>query len=221
MFFEALGARSDWAQRTRKMYGKAYSQLAIGPAGRTTRTSSGPSERVVNRATGAFILGALVLAACSPAVDPPMTRSCRGEYVDECRPYTYARIVGATLTPSGITLNDPVMRAQVHVDFTRCDMGTMPLTVEIAAFVGGDSVDAHITSPSDGGGSSNARVIPLTTIGPVTPGTTSIDVTIDNPFFANVPANSPITLQFAPIIDGCQGDLFTIAYQTGPVLGTH
>src|SRR5260221_200444 len=123
-------------------------------------------------------IAALALLACSPTLDPPMTRSCRGEYVIECRPYTYATVTGASLTPSGILLNDPTMRAHVHVDFTRCDMASMPLTVQIAAFAGGGG-DANIPEPD--GGSTGARVIPLVTVGPADPGATSIDVMIDNP----------------------------------------
>ncbi len=168
-----------------------------------------------------FALGALALGtlACSSAA-PPMTRSCRGEYVDECRPYTYAQITNATLDPQGITLGDATMQAHVHVDFTRCDMGTdLPLTVQISAFVGATG-DGSIPDPDDTGVSSDARVIPLTTVGPPAMGSNSIDVMIDNPFFAQVPANTRIQLQFAPIIDDCEGDLFSESYRTGPVVAT-
>lgn len=140
-----------------------------------------------------------------------MTRSCRGEYVVECRPYTYAMITSASLTPERITLNDASMMATVHVDFTECAMvpSTTPLTVEISAFIAGS-----VSEPDDAG-TSNARVIPLGTVGPAAPGATSIDVTIPNPFFAHVPADTDILLQFAPIVDGCQGDLVSVPYHTG------
>lgn len=161
----------------------------------------------------ALVLTLLVLAGCS-SVDPPMTRSCRGEYVNECRPYTYARITAATLTPSRITLADPTMSAMVHVELTRCDMAPLPLYVQLSAFVGATG-DARIPEP-DGGGSS-ARVIPLTMIGPVDAGATSMDVTIPNPFFTNVPADSDITLQFEPVIDDCGGEVLSIPYHTGPL----
>ncbi len=144
-----------------------------------------------------------------------MTRSCRGEYVNECRPRTYARVTAATLTPERITLNDPTMHAMVHVEFTRCDMAPLPLYVQVAAFIGGG--DGAIPEPD--GGSTSARVVPLTMIGPADPGASSIDVTIPNPFFANVPADRDITLQFAPIIDDCQGELVSVRYHTG-VLAT-
>lgn len=149
-----------------------------------------------------------------------MTRSCRGEYVDECRPFTYASISAASLSPERITLRDPSMMAHVHVDFTECGMvlTDRPLTVQISAFVGGTG-DASIPEPGDGGGSS-ARVIPLTTVGPPAAGATSIDVMIANPFFANVPADTNITLQFVPVVDGCAGTLFSTTYRTGMVLVT-
>jgi hypothetical protein len=157
----------------------------------------------------ALALGAIVLASCSSSSnDPPMTRSCRGEYVNECRPYTYARITAATLTPDRITLSDPSMRATVHVEFTRCDMAPLPLFVQIDAYD-----DSAIGEPD--GGTSMGRVIPLTMIGPVPDGATTYDVTIDNPFFANVPVNSMITLQFSPIIDDCQGEMVAVPYHTG------
>lgn len=161
----------------------------------------------------------LALLGCTPTLDPPMTRSCRGEYVNECRPYTYASVSAASLTPERITLNDPAMMATVHVEFTECGMvpGDRPLTVEISAFIGGTS-DASFSEPD--GGSSGARVIPLVTVGPPAPGATSIDVTIPNPFFANVPPDSRITLQFAPLVDSCQGALFSVPYHTGTVLTT-
>ena len=77
-----------------------------------------------------------------------------------------------------------------------------------------------IPDPDDTGVSSDARVIPLTTVGPPAMGSNSIDVMIDNPFFAQVPANTRIQLQFAPIIDDCEGDLFSESYRTGPVVAT-
>lgn len=165
------------------------------------------------------ITASFALLACAPALDPPMTRSCRGEYVNECRPYTYAMVSAASLTPERITLNDPAMMAHVHVEFTECAMvsSTTPLTVQIAAFIGGVG-DAAVPEPD--GGSSGARVVPLGTVGPPAAGATSIDVMIANPFFANVPADTDITLQFAPIIDGCQGTLVEVPYHTGLVVMT-
>jgi hypothetical protein len=162
-------------------------------------------------------MACLALLGCTPALDPPMTRSCRGEYVNECRPQTYASISAASLMPERITLDDPSMTAMVHVEFTECAMvpSDRPLHVEISAFVGG-TTDASFSEPD--GGSSGARVIPLATVGPPAPGATSIDVTIPNPFFANVPADRNITLQFAPIVDGCQGELVSVPYHTGIVL---
>ncbi len=164
----------------------------------------------MSRLAALFACAFAVLTACSPSPPAPrFTRSCRGEYVDACRPYTYARVTSATLTPSRIRVDDPTMRAQVHVEFERCGMAPLPLTVQIAAFVPGAFAEPD-------GGSSDGRVFPLTTIGPAASGATSIDVMIDNPFFANaVPADSNITLQFAPIIDDCEGDLFSLDYHTG------
>jgi hypothetical protein len=159
------------------------------------------------------------LVACSPALDPPFTRSCRGEYVNECRPYTYATITAAELTPPQITLDDPSMRAHVHVEFTRCPGSTMPTSIQLAAFAGG-SGDGSIPSPTDGGSGSDARVIPLTTIPVPDTSASSLDVTIDNPFFANVPANRTIQLQFTTIIDGCEGELFATDYRTGGLAPT-
>jgi hypothetical protein len=161
----------------------------------------------------------LVLASCSAApLDPPMTRSCRGEYVDACRPYTYARIVSASLTPNAITLNDPRMMAHVHVEFAVCSMAPALPTVQISAFIGGAG-DAMVPDPPDGAPSTNARLVPLAVVGPPVSGATSIDVTIPNPFFANVPADTGITLQFAPVLDGCEGDMVSIPYHTGFVVG--
>ena len=165
--------------------------------------------------TALLLVTMFSLLGCSPAVDPPMTRSCCGEYVNECRPYDYARVTAASLTPDGITLNDPAMRATVHVEFERCGMATLPLYVQISVFVGGTG-DASIPEPD--GGSTSARVIPLGMVGPAASGATSIDAVIDNPFFANVPANTRVTLQFAPMIDDCQGQIFETAYRTGPVV---
>lgn len=161
---------------------------------------------------------ALLLAACTPArLDPPMTRSCRGEYVDACRPNTYARITAASLTPNAITLNDPAMMAHVHVEFSECAMAPTPLTVQIAAFIG-SAGDATVSNPRDGGFATGPTIVQLATVGPAAPGATSIDLIIPNPFFANVPVDTAITLQFSPIIDDCQGELFAIPYHTGFVV---
>ena len=163
-----------------------------------------------------LLASALLFVACSPALDPPMTRSCRGEYVNECRPYTYATLTSASLSPERVTLNDPTMRVRLQAAFTRCAGSTMPVSIQISAFVGAAG-DGSIAAPIDGGGGTNARVIPLTTIPVTDTSAGSVDVMIDNPFFANVPANTQITLQFATIIDGCEGQLLETPYRTGGV----
>ncbi|MFO0685676.1 MAG: hypothetical protein U0234_26680 [Sandaracinus sp.] len=168
----------------------------------------------------ALVLLALALStACSPAVDPPMTRSCRGEYVEACRPYTYAIVTRASLTPERIALNDPTMMAHVHVELTACDMAPSAPRVNVAAIIGG-SGDASIPEPGDGGGSSGARVVELVTVGPPPAGSSVIDVDVANPFFANVPPDSHVTLRFSPVIGDCEGDPVTSDYQTGPIVAT-
>ncbi len=168
----------------------------------------------------AIVLAPLALSvACTTPVDPPMTRSCRGEYVEACRPYTYAVVTAGSLTPERITLNDPAMMAHVHVELTACGMAPSAPRVNVAAIIGG-SGDASIPEPGDGGGSSSARVVELVTVGPPPAGSSVIDVDVANPFFANVPPNSRVTLRFSPVIGDCEGDPATSDYQTGSLVAT-
>jgi hypothetical protein len=164
----------------------------------------------------AALTGLLALASCSPAtLDPPMQRSCRGEYVDACRPYAWSHISAASLTPNMIMPDSPTAMAHVHVDFASCAMAPTGVTVQIAAFIGGTS-DATITNPLDGGSSTNARTIQLGMVGPAMPGATSIDTMIPNPFFGySLPYDTSIQLLFVPLVDDCDGDLISIPYRTG------
>jgi hypothetical protein len=166
-----------------------------------------------------FALIALALAGCSPApLQPRFVRSCQGEYVDACRPYTYAQITDATFGPAAIAIGDPGMRAHVTVTFETCGaMTPSQPRIDLSALLG-QLDDAGVPSPLPDGGSSSARVIPLSSIAPsMDPSATTLDVMIDNPFFADVPANEDILLQFTPVIDGCAGEVFTLRYRTGPL----
>lgn len=159
----------------------------------------------MSRAT--FTLALVLLASCSSApTEPRFVRSCRGEYVDACRPYTYARISEAMLGPEQITIGDPGMRAHVTATFETCgEMTPFPPRIDVSAIIGSG------TTP-DGG--SAVRVVPLVSI-PTEAGETSVDVTIDNPFFTDIPEDEDIVLRFTPVIDGCQGDAVEQMYRTG------
>ena len=172
---------------------------------------------MTNRLAIRIVLGALVASACAPTpLDPRSVRSCRGEYVDACRPYTYARVVDATLSPAALAIADPSARAHVTVRFETCGPRTPAQPrIDLSALLGRLD-DAGVLSPGDGG-TSSARVIPLATIPPSTdPTATTLDVMIDNPFFADVPPDTAIILQFTPVIDGCSGEVFPLTYRTGP-----
>ena len=164
-------------------------------------------------------LGSLALAGCTPGpLEPRFVRSCRGEYVDFCRPYTYAQITGATFGPEALPIGDPSAQAHVTVTFETCGpMTPAQPRIDLSALLGQAS-DSGVASPFDGGGTSSARVVPLASIPPATdPTARTIDVMIDNPFFADIPENERIILQFTPVIDGCAGEVFRVEYRTGEI----
>lgn len=165
----------------------------------------------------AVVLAVLLVGGCSPApLEPRFVRSCRGEYVDACRPYTYAQIVGATFGPAEIPIGDPSVLAHVTVMFETCGaMTPAQPRIDLSALLG-QTDDGGVTSPGTDGGTSSARVIPLDSIAPsADPTATSVDVMIANPFFADIPEDDDIILQFTPVIDGCAGDVFRLPYHTG------
>ncbi len=173
----------------------------------------------MTRALGVVVLSAavLTLSACSPApLEPRFVRSCRGEYVDACRPYTYAQIVDATFGPAAIPIGDPTATAHVTVTFETCGaMTPAQPRIDLSALLG-QLDDGGVPSPVPDGGTSSARVVPLASIAPsINPTATTVDVMIENPFFADVPANTTIILQFTPVIDGCAGEVFRLPYRTG------
>jgi hypothetical protein len=167
----------------------------------------------------ASLVSGVALSACSPGpLEPRFVRSCRGEYVDFCRPYTYAQITAATFGPEALPIGDPSSRAHVTVTFETC--GAMTPTqprIDLSALLGQVN-DSGVPSPIADGGSSSARVIPLASIPPATdPAARTIDVMIDNPFFADVPEDTLIILQFTPVIDSCAGEVFRVEYRTGEI----
>jgi hypothetical protein len=163
-----------------------------------------------------LLAAALLVASCSssPPV-PAMERSCRGEIVDVCDPYAWAAVTAATLGPAQLRIGDPTTSAMVHVELSTCAMAPARPSIQINALVGSTSGDASLPPPIDGGASTGARIVSLATIPSSAVMGTSVDTTIPNPFFADVPPSTAITLQFVPVIAGCQGDAFQTPYTTG------
>lgn len=135
--------------------------------------------------------------------------------MDVCDPYTWAAITTASLGPDHLRIADPTAMAMVHVEFRSCAMAPARPSILINALIGSTSSDASLPPPIDGGTPTGARIVSLATIPSSAVMGTSVDTMIPNPFFADVPPSTTITLQFVPVISGCQGDAFQTPYTTG------
>lgn len=147
----------------------------------------------------------LLLLGCDPGTDA--ARSCRGEAVLECDPYEWVVVEEASLEPAAIPLGDPRVRAHVRVTLTGCgDRTPVAPTVQLQALLG----------RADGGPPSS--IVPLASVTAAAPGSTTIDVEIDNPFalLGGVPPDTDLTLRFVPVTGGCTGDALEVPYRTGP-----
>lgn len=126
----------------------------------------------------------------------------------ECEPYAWASVTAASFTPD-VPVGDPRVRPQIQVTLTTCG-ATTPVApaVQIQAIVGLDDAG----NPS--------RIVEVTTVRAASATSTSIDVTIDNPFTlgSSVPPDSDILLRFVPVVGGCDGDALELPYRTGPVV---
>ncbi len=167
------------------------------------------------------VLGTLVcLGLASAGCDrPPLERSCGGEVVLACDPYEYAEIVSATLEPTRISPGDPRGFATVRVELRTCgDRVPVAPEVQLAALVSGaggsfplDASGRDVGPPGDG-----TRLYQLASVRAGATTDTVIERTIDNPFDSRIPIDSDITLRFAPVIGGCEGEALEIPYRTGP-----
>lgn len=147
---------------------------------------------------------ASLLFACDPGTNA--ARSCGGAYVLECRPYEWTSVESASFTEE-VPLGDPRVRPRVQVTLSTCG-ATTPATpeVQILAIIGLDDAG----NPT--------RVLPITTVRADSATSTTIDLTIDNPFpLSSVPPDEDILLRFVPVVAGCDGEALEIPYRTGPL----
>jgi hypothetical protein len=161
------------------------------------------------------LLSAACLLACG-GEDPPLTRSCAGEAIPNCRPYEYAVVTAASLEPDGILVGDPAATVHIRVELDTCgDRSPGPHTVAIRALVttGG-------AAGADAG--SSGRILSLeevaddgVTFGDEVARDGSIDVFVPNPFIGDVPVDTDMTLRLAPRLNTCEGDTFELPYRTG------
>lgn len=153
------------------------------------------------------VVVALFSVACDGA-STQLGRSCGGAPVLECDPYEWSVVTAASFTPE-VPIGDPMVRPRVEVTLDSCGATTPDAPdVQIQAIIG----------PIDGGMPS--RVIEVITVHAEEPTSTSIDVTIDNPFTlgSGVPEDETITLRFTPIVAGCDGESFNLVYRTGELV---
>jgi hypothetical protein len=149
----------------------------------------------------------LLALGCAPGTNA--ARSCAGERVLECDPYEWAVVTAGALEPAEIPIGDPRVRAHFTVTLGTCGASTpVAPTVQVQALLGA----------ADGG--PPTAVADLTTITASSPTSTTIDVTVDNPFTAagGVPPSSNVTLRFVPVVGGCDGDALEVPYRTGPLV---
>jgi len=155
------------------------------------------------------------IAACG-GEDPPLTRSCAGEAIPNCRPYEYAVVTTASIEPNGILVGDPAATVHVRVELDTCGARSPgPHSVAIRALViAGGSIGA------DAGASE--RILNLEEVadngaafGDDTAQDGLIDVFVPNPFIGDVPPDADMTLRLAPRLNTCEGDTYEIPYRTG------
>jgi hypothetical protein len=146
------------------------------------------------------------LSACDPGTNA--VRSCGGARVLECDPYAWSSVTAASFTPE-VPVGDPRVRPQIQVTLETCGATTPAAPeVQIQAIVGLDDAG----NPS--------RIVQITTVRAASATSTSVDVTIDNPFTlgSGLPPDEDILLRFVPVVAGCDGDALEIPYRTGPVV---
>ncbi|MEZ4338380.1 MAG: hypothetical protein R3B82_17295 [Sandaracinaceae bacterium] len=156
-------------------------------------------------------LAALVLLAAG-CDTTKLASSCGGEPVDLCGPREWAEVTDARLEPSGLTIADFSMRAQIRVTLDRCGDAPAPHAVDLTALV------------PDGDAGSGVEVMSLLTLvdgedGDPVAGDGVIDVDVANPFIATVPAESDLILRFvarSTTLGGCTSGSFEQPYRTGP-----
>jgi hypothetical protein len=127
----------------------------------------------------------------------------------ECDPYEWAVVTDASFEPGAIPIGDPRESARIRVTLGTCGANTpaTPRVLVQAVFGGGDA-----------GGT--RRMAELTTVRAVDATSTTIDVTVPNPFTiaGGVPTETNILLRFLPVVDGCDGTALEIPYRTGPTV---
>lgn len=170
---------------------------------------------------GLGFVAALSGAGCDGPNESAIVRSCRGESLSEsptCGPYSYSRVVAATVSPEELEPGNIRQDATFHIEIETCGANA-PDTVSVALFALVDATD------SDAGAAGSS--VPLGSItGTVSDtGLTVIDTTITNPLDVRVPGNRSIVWHFVPrlagaTIDGttynCEGEAFDVDYVTGP-----
>lgn len=138
--------------------------------------------------------------------------------MDVCEPYTWAAVTSASLEPTRLAPGDPRVEARVRAELRTCGEFTPAIPeVQIVAISGArDESSPFDASARDAGGSSGGiRVFQLGSVRAHAASDATIDVTIPNPFDGRVPENTELTLRFTPLVAGCEGDAFTVAYRTG------
>lgn len=158
---------------------------------------------------------ALALGGCGdsePTAEENLEKSCGGEIIPNCRPYEYAIVREAMVTPAEIEVGDPLARVQVRVVFDGCADAPSSHIISLRAIdeTGGMAID----------GGPSGSIFPLTTLrdgGPedMDEATGVIAADLENFFIAPVPARTDLLIRVEPRIDVCRGGLVDIPYRTG------
>lgn len=157
----------------------------------------------------------------------PLERSCRGQAVPNCLPYEYSVVTEASLSPSGVMIDDPTAMVDVRVRLSNCGEDT-PLGHEVAV---------RALAPSSSGltdAGPRDSVFDLLSVrddgetyGDTVAKDGLIEVTVPNPFVGpEALVNQDLVLRFMPAapaqcsggacIGGtCQGEVLEVPYRTG------
>ncbi len=164
-------------------------------------------------------LALLVGSGCNGGGDltpeESLSKSCNGDVIPNCRPYEYAIVREASVSPDGVEVGDPLATIDVRFVIDACADAPMMHAVSLQA------VDA-----TGGAGDSDAgptgRMTTLDTFYDNSSRDDNMEVgvfegSVQNFFLmALVNPNTDLVLTFEPRIDVCHGGSIELPYSTGP-----
>lgn len=164
-----------------------------------------------------FLIVSAFASACDGGVPTPaeaFEKSCSGEAVLTCRPYQYAIVREATVTPNNVEVGDPLARLMIHVAYDSCDASPGRHVIGIRALTGSSVVD----------GGTGGSVLYLDEIhddgmnGDAAADDGLVDVEVPSFFDVfGIPTDADLTLRFEPNLEDCTGGAFELPYHTGPM----